>query len=223
MSDKQIIAGQDVTDADQTTSQVKESKMYTQEEFDSHMAGLKSSLTKKLLKPYEDLGDPTELRALKEAHLKTVQEEQLKRGEFETILQDLASKKDSEISKRDKIIEQFKLEQPLLQYASEFKAINAEQVKQLLRNNVRLNGEGEVEVIDSKGTVRYNESGQAIQVKDLVKDFLDSNPHFQSATPATVNSSHSLKTDNAKIDLSKLDMKNPEHRKLYAQAMGKQN
>jgi hypothetical protein len=221
MSDNQIIAGQDVTDADQTNSQEKESKMYTQAEFDSHMAGLKSSLTKKLLKPYEDLGDPAELRSLRDAQAKTAQEEQMKRGEFETILQDLASKKDSEISKRDKVIEQFKLEQPLLQYASEFKAINAEQVKHLLRNNVRLNGDGDVEVIDSKGTVRYNESGQAIQVKDLVKDFLDSNPHFQSATPATVNSSHSLKTESGKVDLSSLDMKNPEHRKIYAQSVGR--
>lgn len=221
MSDNKIIAGQDVTDADQTTSQVKtESKTYTQEEFDSHMAGLKSSLTKKLLKPYEDLGDPTELRALREAQAKTVQDEQLKRGEFETILQDLASKKDTEISKRDKIIEQFKLEQPLVQYAAEFKAINAEQVKHLLRNNVRLNNDGEVEVIDTKGTVRYNDGGQALQVKDLVKEFLDTNPHFQSASPATVNSNHSLRADSTVVDVSKLDMKNPEHRKLYATTRG---
>lgn len=219
MSDSQIIAGTEATDAAQETSQ-ETSKMYTQAEFDSHMAGLKSSLTKKLLKPYEDLGDPSELRSLKEAQAKLVQEEQMKRGEFEKILQDLAIKKDSEISKRDLVIEQFKVEQPLLQFASEFRAINAEQVKQLLRGSVRLNSEGEVEVIDNKGTVRYNDAGQMIQVKDLVKEFLDINPHFKSATPATVNSSHSLKTDNSSVDVSKLDMKNPEHRKLYAQSKG---
>jgi hypothetical protein len=222
MSDNQIIAGNTTgtdTTATDTTSQVT-ARTYTQEEFDSHMAGLKSSLTKKLLKPYEDLGDPTELRTLKEQAAHKAQDEQMKRGEFEKVLQDLAQKKDSEISKRDTVIEQFKVEQPLLQAASEFRAVNAEQVKRLLRGSVRLNSDGDVEVIDDKGTVRYNDAGQLIQVKDLVKEFLDTNPHFLSATPATVNSNHSINANSGSVDVSKLDMKNPEHRKLYAQTKG---
>jgi hypothetical protein len=198
-------------------SQAPAARMYTQEEFDNHLAGLKSSLTKKLLKPYEELGDVNELRQLKEAATKRAQEEQLKRGEFETILQDLASKKDSEIQKRDRVIETFKVEQPLLQAASEFRSVNPEQVQRLLRQSVRLNAEGEVEVLDDKGQVRYTDKGTALQVKDLVKEFLTTNPHFVQPTPSTTNSSHSVNSGNRPLDITKLDMSNPEDRKVYAE------
>lgn len=220
MSDQEIMAGNnEATDAlaKEQSQATTATKTYTQEEFDQHMAGLKASLTKKLLKPYEDLGDPSELRALKEQATAKAQEESLKRGEFDKIIQDLAAKKDAEIQRRDKMIEEFKVEQPLLTMSGELRAVNPEQVKRLLRNNVRLNPEGEVEVTDEKGAVRYNDSGHPLSVRDLVKEFLDSNPHFVQASPSTTNSSHSVKTSGNKIDISKLDMKNPEHRKIYAE------
>jgi hypothetical protein len=225
MSEQEIMAGNTETTDTQAnqTSQAKEApgKTYTQEEFDNHIAGLKSSLTKKLLKPYEELGDVNELRALKEQAQQKAQEESLKRGEFEKILQDKASHWTSEIQKRDKMIEEFKVEQPLVSTASEFRSVNPEQVKRLLRGYVRLNSEGDVEVIDDAGTVRYDDSGKPLSVKELVKGFLKENPHFVQPTPATTNSSHSIRADSGKVDISKLDMRNPEHRKLYAQATGK--
>jgi hypothetical protein len=222
MSDNTLATNEVATDATvESTSQAPATRTYTQEEFDSHMAGLKASLAKKLLKPYEDLGDPTELRALKEHAQAKAQEEQLNRGQFERVLQDLAAKKDSEIIKRDQVIAQFKVEQPLLQAASEFRSVNPEQVQKLLRSNVRLNGEGEVEVTDDAGQVRYNDAGQPIQVKDLVKEFLSTNPHFVQPTPSTANSNHSVSASGGKIDITKLDLRKPEHRKLYAQATGK--
>jgi hypothetical protein len=222
MTAEQTLAGtNEATDAlatqsSQETQAVKEARTYTQEEFDSHMAGMKASLQKKLLKPYEDLGDVTELRELKAQAAKKAQEEQLKRGEFDKIIADLAAKKDSEIQKRDRLIEEFKVEQPLLSIAGEFRSVNPEQVKKLLRPYVRLNGDGEVEVTDDKGTVRYGDDGKPLAVKDLVKNFLSENPHFVQATPATTNSSHSVKSDsNSKIDISKLDMNNPDDRAIY--------
>lgn len=223
MSEQEIMAGNaETTDTQANTeSQENKAKTYTQEEFDNHMAAMKASLSKKLLKPYEDLGDPQELRALREQAQKRAQEESMKRGEFEKVLQDLATKKDEEIRKRDSIIEQFRVENPLLQAASEFRSVNPEQVKRLLRGSVRLNADGDVEVVDDKGSVRYNDAGQPLQVRDLVKEFLDTNPHFVQPTPSTTNSSHSIKADSGKIDISKLDMRNPEHRKLYAQATGR--
>ena len=223
MTEEQTLASTiEATDASANEqSQAPATRTYTQEEFDSHMAGLKASLAKKLLKPYEDLGDPTELRKLKEqAHAKA-QEESMKRGEFEKVLQDLAAKKDSEIIKRDQVIAQFKVEQPLLQAASEFRSVNPEQVQKLLRSNVKLNGEGEVEVTDDTGAVRYNDAGQPLQVKDLVKEFLSANPHFVQPTPSTTNSSHSVSATSGKIDITKLDLRKADHRKLYAQATGK--
>lgn len=219
MSDQEIMAGTtEATDASANQqSQATKAKTYTQEEFDNHVAGLKASLAKKLLKPYEDLGDPAELRALREQAQKQAHEESVKRGEFEKVLQDLATKKDDEIRKRDSIIEQFRVENPLLTAASEFRSVNPEQVKKLLRGSVRLNTEGDVEVVGDDGAVRYNDAGQPLQVRDLVKEFLDTNPHFVQPTPATTNSSHSISTKSTKIDVSKLDMRNPEHRKMYAE------
>ena len=54
----------DATDAAISTdgNQAQATKTYSQEEVDNMMARMRGSLEKKLLKPYEDLGDPTELR-----------------------------------------------------------------------------------------------------------------------------------------------------------------
>ena len=194
------------------------SKVYTQDEVDNMMARMRGSLEKKLLKPYEDLGDPTELRALREEAAKKAQEQQIKRGEFEKTLQELAGKKDAEIQKRDSIIKEYKVNSPLLSAAAKYRAVNAEQVKSLLSTNVRLNGEGDVEVISNDGSVRYQDNGTPLAVDDLVREFLDSNPHFVSASPATTNTRSSISTQGqGAVDVSKLDMRNPEHRKVYAQ------
>jgi hypothetical protein len=208
------------TDAtsDNLDNQAQATKTYSQEEFDRHMAGLKTSLTKKLLKPYEDLGDPDELRSLKTEAEKRQQEQQIKRGEFEKTLQDLAAKKDAEIQKRDSVIKEYKVNTPLLSAAAQYRAVNAEQVKALLTPHVRLNPEGEVEVVDAKGSVRYNDSGAPLGVQDLVREFLDSNPHFVSANPATTNTKSSVANSGpGKLDITALDMKNPAHRDLYRQ------
>ena len=204
--------------SDETENQAAATKTYTQDEVDNMMARMKGSLQKKLLKPYEDLGDPDELRTLKTEAEQKRQAEAIKRGEFEKTLQELAAKKDAEIQKRDSIIKDYRVNMPLLSAAAKYNAVNAEQVKALLNNNLRLNTEGEVEVVDSKGSVRYNDKGEPLIVDDLVREFLDSNPHFKLANPATTNTKSSHSSSAAGVDFSKLDMKNPEHRKIYADA-----
>jgi hypothetical protein len=221
MSEQEIMAGNTVeTDTTSQTSQNQEqavSKTYTQEEFDNHIAGLKSSLTKKLLKPYEDLGDVNELRALKEAQLKKAQEESLKKGEFEKILQKMAEDKNAEIAKRDSVIREYKIETPLVNAAAKYRAVAPEQVRTLLKNNINLNAEGEVEVLDNNGQVRYNDKGVALSVEDLVNEFLAANPHFVQANPATSSTKSSITNNQAPIDINKLDMKDPAQRKIYAE------
>lgn len=202
-------------------SQAEATKTYTQKEVDDMMARLKTSVVKKVEKKYEDLGDPEELRQLKVEAEKVKQEQQIKRGEFDKILQEIVAKKDAEISKRDSVIKEFKVDVPLLNAASKFKAVNAEQVSSLLKNNLRLNENGEVEVVDIKGTVRYNDAGSLYSVDDLVKEFLDSNPHFVQPTPATTSTKNSMVQNSTRIDLNKLDMRNPEHRKQYSEARKK--
>lgn len=219
MSDNTLVTDM-ATDAasDQAENQAQAAKSYTQKEVDDMMARMKSSLQKKLLKPYEDLGDPEELRNIRQEHERRQQEQQIKRGEFEKTLQDLAAKKDAEIQKRDNVIKEYKINTPLLSAAAKYRAVNAEQVKALLSNNLRLNAEGDVEVVDNKGSVRYSDRGAALSVEDLVREFLDSNPHFVNANPATTNTKSNISMGSSeKLDVSKLDMRNPEHRKLYAQ------
>ena len=224
MAVEQTLA-QEVTDtANEVENQVEATKSYTQEEVDNMMARMRGSLERKLLKPYEELGDPNELRQLREAEEKRKQEEQLKRGEFEKTLQELAAKKDAEIQKRDSVIKEYKVNGPLLDAAARYKSINPAQVRQLLSQSVRLSETGdEVEVLDSEGNVRYNDSGTLFSVDELVKDFLQENPHFVTAGATTSNSKTSVsadvKADN--FELSKLDLTNPAHRKIYKEAKAK--
>jgi hypothetical protein len=224
MSEQEIMANQTATDAEVTTEnqETSNAKTYTQEEFDNHMAGLKNSLTKKYEKQFSELGDIEELKKLKQDAEKKRQEEQLKRGEFEKTLQELAAKKDSEIQKRDSIIKEYKINTPLLNSAAKLRSVNPEQVKSLLSNQVRLNEDGDVEVVGQDGTVRYNDDGKPVTVEQLVDGFLKENPHFVQPTPSTTNTRSSVSGNTStKIDVSKLDMTNPNHRKQYAEAKAK--
>ena len=214
MSD-QNIGNVDNTDNTTENSQAQATKTYTQEEFDTHMARMRSSLTKKFEKQFADLGDVEELRSLKTEAEKRKSEEQVKRGEFEKVLQEMAAKKDAEIQRRDQIIKEYTVDVPLVTAAAQYKAVNAEQVKALLKPNVRLNQDGEVEIVDKEGKVRYSDAGQPFKVEDLVKEFLDTNPHFKAATPATSTGKSNIGLGREKLDITKLDMKNPEHRAIY--------
>jgi hypothetical protein len=215
MSDN-TLANED-TGSDTDNNQASE-KFYTQKEVDDMMARTKTAVTKKLSNRYEDLGDIEELRQLKVNAEKQKLDEQKKRGEFDSILQNLAQKKDEEIRKRDEIIKNYTVDVPLVSAAAKHRAVNADQVKALLKPQVRLNESGEVEVLDTKGTVRYNDQGQPFGVEDLVSEFLSNNPHFVSAGASTTQGRSNVNQSQAKLDLSKLDMKNPAHRAMYKEA-----
>lgn len=199
-------------------NQAPAAKTFTQEEVNAILARTKTQLEKKFASKYDDLGDPDELRSIKTEWEKKQQEQQIKRGEFEKTLQELAAKKDAEIAKRDSVIKEYKVNTPLLSAAAKFRAVAPEQVKALLANSVRLNTDGEVEVVDDKGSVRYTDAGSPLQVEDLVRSFLDSNPHFVQPTPSTTNTRTNISANTTKtLDVSQLDMRNPEHRKIYAE------
>lgn len=219
MSENTLVGTQatDATD-DITENQAPATKTYTQREVDDMMARMKNSLQKKLLKPYEDLGDPEELRTLRVEAEKRQQQEQLKRGEFEKTLQEIVAKKDAEIQKREQKIREYEINTPLLSAAAKHGAVNAEQVKALLASQVRLNEGGEVEVVDTNGSVRYTDKGSALGVEDLVREFLDKNPHFKLATPANTNTKSNISSGSSnKVDISKLDMNRKEDREVYRQ------
>lgn len=198
-------------------------KTYTQEEFDRHMSGLRKSLESKFERQFSELGDLDELKQLKANAEKQRQEEALKKGEFEKILGELAQKKDAEIQKRDQVIREYRVNTPLLDAAAKHRAVAPEQIKTLLAQNVRLSDDGEVEVLDQSGTVRYDDSGKLFSVDSLVKEFLDANPHFVAPGAATTNTQSSVSTGNMSRDfnLEDLDLTRPEHRKIYQEAKSK--
>ena len=78
MSDNTL--ANEATGAADTSENQAATKTYSQQEVDNMMARMKGSLEKKLLKPYEDLGDPDQLRVLKTEAEKRAQEQALKRG-----------------------------------------------------------------------------------------------------------------------------------------------
>lgn len=193
-------------------------KTFTQEEVNAILAKTKSQLEKKFSSKFEDLGDPDELREIVNTYRKQQTDQQLKKGEFEKVLQEVVSKKDLEIQKRDKMIEEFKVNTPILDAAARFRAVAPDQVKALVRSNVRLNADGEVEVIDGEGKVRYDDkTGRPISVDSFVQEFLNKNPHFVSPTPSTTAARSNVGSRPDQIDITKLDMSKPEHRKIYAE------
>jgi hypothetical protein len=207
----------EVTETSQT--QAASERVFTQDEVNALLAKQKGKLQATLLKPYEDLGPVEELKALRQDAEQRRTEQSLKKGEFDKVIQELASKKDAEIQKRDQIIKEYKIHTPLVSAAAKLRSVNPEQVKSLLVDKVRLNADGDVEVVDNKGAVRYSDSGTPLQVEDLVQEFLLNSPHFVQASAATTNSRSNVNaTQPGTFDISKLDMKNPAHRKAYTDA-----
>ena len=107
----------------------------------------------------------------------------------------------------------------LLSSASKNKAINPDQVVSLLQPQIKLNDEGNVEILDSKGLARYNSNGELFTTDELVQEFLTQNPHFVGATPSGSGTVSNVDRQelNKPLDVSALDMNNPEDRKKYAE------
>jgi hypothetical protein len=210
------------TEAATENTQEQVAKTYTEEEFNSHMSGLKKSLTAKFEKQFADLGDLNELKSLKANAEKQAQEEAIKRGEFETILQNMAAKHDATIQEKNKVIEEYTVNTPLLNAAATYKAVNPNQVVQLIRNQVRLGENGSAEVVDGAGVQRYDSKGNPVTVDALVQEFLSSNPHFVAAAPATTNTKSAVNGASLEgFDLNNLDLSKASDRKIYAEARNK--
>lgn len=220
----QLNSAQTATDAavdDTTTEGQAQERVYTQQEFDAAMAKMRTAVERRAIKPYQDLGSPEELRALKAAWENQAQSQNTSQDRTQALehnLKEIVSKKDAEIARRDQLIAQYRVDVPLTEAAARYRSVNPDQVKALLRERVRVNADGEVEVVDEQGRVRYSDNGDLMGVDQLVKSFLDTNPHFVQATPATTNSRTSIGLQaSSQIDVGQLDMKNPAHRKLYAE------
>ncbi len=201
----------------QSQEEVSTPKTFTQDEFNDAMAAVRKKTESNVLKKFQGV-DVEKYRSMLEKEEEVVLEEQKKRGEFEKILKETAEKKDQRIAQLHAQLNSIKVDDSLLQASSKYGAINPEQVVRLVKDQVKLNDTGDVEVVDKNGTPRYAESGEPLSVDMLVKEFLDNNLHFISAGPSGSGTKSNTQTDGVKpVDITKLDMKDPAQRAIYAE------
>jgi len=202
----------------ETPKEVKaETKAFTEEQVEAivqrRLERERSKISKKL-----DGIDIEEAKQLLEEKKQKEQELALQRGEFEKVMKETVSKKDSEISKLVSELQKVRIDEQLVNVASGLKAINPNEVKSLLRNSVKLNDSGNVEVVGENGTPRYNEKGDLMSVNDLVAEYLNNNPHHLSATPKGSGSQSGIGGNTLKpFNIADLDLSKAEDRKIYAE------
>ena len=154
--------------------------------------------------------DAEEYRAMKTAQESEEVERQKERGEFETVLKQSIEKEKAVSDSYKEQLRKLKVDSALLSAASEERAINAEQVANLLHDKVRMTDDGAVEIMDNEGVVRYGENGSLLTPKALVAEFLSSNPHFVSATPGGIGSQSAI-GGQAQTNRNIMDMTHSEY------------
>lgn len=176
---------------DQPTEQVESmeqsTKTFSQDELDAIVEQRLMRERKKYEKKLEGV-DLDEARRLLDEKQKAEIERQKEKGEFEKVLQQLAEKKDSEISQYKTKLQEIQVDGALINAASQNNAVSPDQVVALLKNKTRLGDDGSVEILDKDGSVRYNDSGTPMSVNELVSEFLTANPHFVKASPSGTGS-----------------------------------
>lgn len=188
-----------------------EGKVFTQEQVNEIISKRVAQVKSK----YSDF-DPTELTELRKFRESIEEEQLIKRQDFEGVLKKTKDKYGQEISALRTELERIKVDGALIDAASKHKAVAPQQVAKLLRDAVRLQDDGKVVILDEKGNPRYTDDGDLYSVDTLVNEFLASNTYFRAAGPSgTGSTSNTGESQTTSVDLSKLDMTNPEHRAIY--------
>ena len=160
-----------------------------------------------------------EAKAAIEERKKVEEEKQLERGKFDEVMKKKSQEFNEKLSKLEQELKSERIDKQLINAASKNRAISPEQIKELMKSKVQLNADGKVEVLDNSGTPRYNKDGDLLTVDEAVQEFLTQNAHFQAATPSGSGSVSNVgKSDtNKTLNISDLDMSNPEDHKMYAE------
>ena len=206
------------------TPEVSKEKLFTEAEvgeiIENRIARERSNLNKRLGVNDIDVA----VNAVKTQ--KELEEKQkIQKGEFEEILKTRTQEHQKEKEQLENQLRDIKINKSLLSSASKQRAINPDQVVDLLKKDMRLNESGNVEILDSNGIARYNKLGELLTTDELVQEFLTQNPHFVSATPSGSGSVSNVDRTNSKqsFKLEELDMNNPEDRKKYAEYRKQRN
>jgi len=152
-----------------------------------------------------------------EERRKLEEEKQLERGKFDEVIKKRTEEFNEKITKLESELKNERIDKQLISAASKYNAINPDQIRELMKHEVRLSPEGKVEVLDKNGTPRYNQNGEPLTVEEAVQEFMTQNSHFQSATPSGSGSVSNVGKSNTNrtLNISDLDMSKPEDRKLY--------
>lgn len=212
----QDVEQQDTESQDDVQNQA-DTRTFTQTDVDRIVEDRIARERKRLEKRFDGV-DVSRYQELMQAEEQRQLQEQKRRGEFDNILKQTVEKKDNVITQLQRELQNIKVDGALVNAASQYKAVNPQQVVKLLKDQVRLGETGEAEVVDpGTGQVRYTDAGDPLGIDNLVQEFLATNPHFKQSTPggSGSKSNTSVNTD-GRVDIGSLDMKNPAHRALYA-------
>ena len=194
---------------------VEETKQntFTQEQLDNiiktRLEAEKNKYEKKLQEEEKQKQEILKQEQLKEAKTKS---------DLEKIMQERLSEKEQELAKVKDQIKKEKVDNSILSIANKEKSINAQQVVSLLKNEVKYNDDGRIEIVDNHSNVRYNAKGELLTIEDRVKEFLDSNPHFRQGSLSGSGSQSAIGGKTVKpFNLQDLDLTKPEDRKAYAE------
>ena len=201
----------DTATGQNTESQVEASKTFTQEEVNELIGKRVAQVNKKF--ENVNLDEYNALKSLKEQ----VEEETLiKKEDFNGVLKKQKEKSEGEIHRLRTELESIKIDGALINSASKNKSIAPEQVAQLLRQNIKLDAEGNVIVTDKEGKQRYTDSADPMSVNQLVEEFLSGNTYFKSAGPSGAGSTgNTNNADPQSLDLAQLDMNKASDREVY--------
>ena len=186
---------------------------FTQEQLDniikSRLEAEKSKYEKKLQEEEKQKAEILRQKQVEEAKTK---------ADIEKIMQERIKEKEEELLKYKNQIKKEKVDNSILSIASSNNAINPSQVVALLKEEVKYNDDGRIEVVDNNSNVRYNKSGKPLTLEDRVKEFLDSNPHFRKGSLSGSGSQNAIGGKTVKpFNLQDLDLSKPEDRQAYAE------
>ena len=194
---------------------VEETKQntFTQEQLDniikSRLEAEKSKYEKKLQEEEKQKAEILRQKQVEEAKTK---------ADNEKIMQERIKEKEEEVLRYKNQIKKEKVDNSILSIASSNNAINPSQVVALLKEEVKYNDDGRIEVVDNNSNVRYNTKGELLTIEDRVKEFLDANPHFRQGSLSGSGSQSSIEGKTVKpFNIQDLDMSKPEDRAKYSE------
>ena len=204
------------------TQGTEDQPVYTKEQFNAAMKSARISGEQSVAKKFSGV-DVEHYTSLMKQEEQSKLEEQKKKGQFEQILKEQSEKASQKISTLTDELTKIKVDGALLNAASKHKAVNPEQVVQLVRSQVKMSETGQVEIVDPKsGNTKYTEAGEPLDVENAVKNWLQANPHFVQAGPTGSGSTSNQSPEGVKqVDLDNLDLTKAKDREIYKQHRAK--